>query len=95
MGKTLPASGAGAVRIILKNKEDLKADLREKTTEGTRTSYLYDIFYENAAGTLNIATEEEDVVLAALNLSLGKVINLNNDKNLKKLCKYVLEKTEA
>lgn len=95
MGKSLSTSGAGAVRTILKNKEDLKADLRTKTTEGARTSYLYDIFYENAAGTLNIAVEEGDIVLAALNLSLGKVINLNNDKNLKKLCKYVLEKTEA
>ena len=52
------------------------------------------MFYENAAGTLNIAVEDNEVRLAALNLSLGKVINLNNDANLKKLCRYVLEKVE-
>lgn len=94
MGKTIPSSGAGAVRIILKNKEAFKFDLRNKETEGARTSYLFDVFYENAAGTLNIAVEDSEVRLAALNLSLGKVINLNNDVNLKKLCRYVLEKVE-
>ena len=30
MAKPIPASGAGAVRIILKNKEDFHFDLREK-----------------------------------------------------------------
>ncbi len=82
------------MRIILKNKEAFKFDLRNKETEGARTSYLFDVFYENAAGTLNIAVEDSEVRLAALNLSLGKVINLNNDANLKKLCRYVLEKVE-
>ena len=54
---------------------------------------IYSTFFmKNAAGTLNIAVEKDEIVLAALNLSLGKVTNLNNDANLKKLCKYVLEK---
>ncbi|TGY65507.1 hypothetical protein [Dubosiella muris] len=92
MAKPLPLSGVGVVRIILKNKDAFQCNLRSKETQGERTSYLFDVFYENAAGTLNIAVEKDEIVLAALNLSLGKVTNLNNDANLKKLCKYVLEK---
>jgi hypothetical protein len=92
MGKTVPASGAGAVRIILKNKENLQLSLRSKETEGKRDRYVYDVFYENAAGTFNIATEDGKVVIAALNLGLGKVITLDNDTNLRKLANYVLTK---
>lgn len=91
MGKAIPASGAGAVRVILKNKKDFHFDLRTKTEEKGRTNYIYDVFYENVTGTLNIAVEENEVIIAAMNLSLGKVITLSNDANLKKLCKYVLE----
>ena len=87
MAKPIPASGAGAVRLILKNKEDFHFDLRKKE------SYLYDVFYVNATGTLNIALEENEIKIAALNLGLGKVITLSNDENLKKLCRYVLEKS--
>lgn len=94
MSKSLPASGAGAVRIILKNKKAFHFDLREKKEENGKMSYLYDVFYENATGTLNMLMDGDEPVIAALNLSLGKVINLNNDKNLKKLCRYVLEHTE-
>ena len=91
MAKPIPSSGAGAVRVILKNKEDFHFDLRTKKEEGTKTSYLYDVFYVNATGTLNMAVENGEVVIAALNLGYGKVITLSNDTNLKKLCKYVLE----
>lgn len=91
MGKALPASGAGAVRIILKNKKDFHYNLREKKDDNGKVSYLYDVFYENATGTFNILMNQDVVEIAALNLSLGKVITLSNDSNLKKLCKYVIE----
>ncbi|WP_294731576.1 hypothetical protein [uncultured Faecalibaculum sp.] len=90
MAKTIPASGAGAVRIILKNKQDFHFDLRSKEQEGNRTSYIFDVFYENVSGTLNMAVEEGVVKIAALNLGLGKVITLSNDDNLRKLANYVL-----
>ena len=91
MAKALPSSGAGAVRIILKNKKDFHFDLREKKEENGKISYLYDVFYENATGTFNILMDGENPTVAALILSLGKVITLSNDQNLKKLCKYVIE----
>ncbi|MGM9946963.1 hypothetical protein [Floccifex sp.] len=91
MAKPIPASGAGAARVILKNKEDFHFDLRKKEVNGNKTSYLYDVFYVNATGTLNMAVENDQVVIAALNLGLGKVITLTNDENLKKLCRYVLD----
>ena len=94
MAKSIPSSGAGAVRIILKNKKDFHFDLREKKKENGKTSYLYDVFYENATGTLNMLVDGDQPVIAALNLSLGKVITLSNDANLKKLCRYVLENTK-
>lgn len=92
MGKPVPASGAGAVRIILKNKADFHFDLREKKVEGDRISYVYDVFYENCSGTLNMAVKDGEIIIAALNLGLGKVITLSNDANLKKLGRYVLDK---
>lgn len=91
MAKTIPSSGAGAVRIILKNKESFHYDLREKTEQEGKVSYLYDVFYENATGTLNMLVKDGKLEIAALNLSLGKVITLSNDGNLKKLCMHVLE----
>ncbi|MBQ0064301.1 MAG: hypothetical protein KBT48_00945 [Firmicutes bacterium] len=91
MAKPIPSSGSGAIRIILKNKADFHFDLREKSEEDGRISYLYDVFYENCTGTLNMVENNGEVVIAALNLSLGKVITLQNDANLKKLCAYVLE----
>lgn len=53
-------------------------------------SYIFDVFYENVSGTLNMAVEEGVVKIAALNLGLGKVITLSNDDNLRKLANYVL-----
>lgn len=95
MAKSIPSSGAGAIRIILKNKEAFHFDLRNKTQEGDKTSYLYDVFYENTTGTLNMMVNHGNLEIAALNLSLGKVITLSNDTNLKKLCNYVLESDKA
>jgi hypothetical protein len=94
MAKSLPASGAGALRIILKNKEDFHFDLRSKTEDKDRTNYIYDVFYENASGTMNIATRDGKIIICALNLSLGKVITLDNDTSLIKLARYVLEKSD-
>ena len=94
MAKALPSSGAGAVRIILKNKDAFEFTLRENNEVGNRTGYLYDVFYVNATGTLNMQVEDGNPVIASLNLGLGKVITLSNDTNLKKLCRYVLENTK-
>ena len=91
MAKSIPSSGAGAVRIILKNKESFHFSLRNKDIDGNKINYLYDVFYENATGTLNMMVKEGVLEIAALNLSLGKVITLDSDTNLKKLCAFVLE----
>ncbi len=91
MAQAIPSSGAGAVRVILKNKNDFHFDLRKQTNEGNRTSYIFDVFYVNTTGTFNISIENDEIKIAALNLSLGKVITLDNDANLKKLAKFVLE----
>lgn len=90
MGKSIPSSGAGAVRVILKNKDLFEYDLRDQHEENGKMSYLYDVFYQNATGTLNMLVDDGKPVIAALNLNLGKVITLDNDGNLKKLCNYVL-----
>ncbi len=91
MGKPIPSSGSGAVRIILKNKEDFHFELRNKVQDEDRVGYVYDVFYENAAGTLNMSVINDEIRIASLNLGLGKVITLENDANLKKLCKYVMD----
>ena len=95
MAKSIPSSGAGAVRIILKNKDAFHFDLREKKEDNGKQSYLFDVYYENATGTLNVLMDKDEPVIAALNLSLGKVITLSNDINLKKLCKYVIDQVNA
>ncbi len=95
MAKSIPSSGAGAIRIMLKNKDAMHFNLREKKEDNDRISYLFDFYYENVTGTLNILMDGDVVSIAALNLSLGKVITLSNDTNLAKLCKYVIEKEKA
>lgn len=92
MAKSIPASGAGAVRIMLKNKDTLQCELRQKNEEGTKVDYLYDVFYENVSGTFRIVLDNDQVTLATLNINMGKVINLDNDANLKKLALYVIGK---
>ncbi|HIW17846.1 hypothetical protein HNQ43_000685 [Faecalicoccus acidiformans] len=91
MGKSIPSSGAGAIRVLLKNKKDLHFELQSKKESEARISYLYDIYYENVTGTLNMSVSDGEVKIAALNLSVGKVITLENDQNLKKFCRYILE----
>lgn len=91
MAKSIPSSGSGAVRIILKNKDDFHYELRNKVEDENRVGYVYDVFYENVAGTLNMSVIDDEVRIASLNLGLGKVITLENDANLKKLCKFVLD----
>lgn len=93
MGKPILTSGANAVRTLLKYKEDFQFDLRSETMDGTATTRVYDIFYENTTGTFTIVTDHDEISVAALNLSMGKVINLHNDQNLRKLARYVLEHT--
>lgn len=95
MAKSIPSSGAGAVRIILKNKDAFHFDLREKKEDNGKQSYLFDVYYENTTGTLNVLMDNGEPVIAALNLSLFKVITLSNDTNLKKLCNYVIDKVNA
>ena len=56
---------------------------------------MFDVYYENTTGTLNVLMDNGEPVIAALNLSLGKVITLSNDTNLKKLCKYVIDQVNA
>ena len=46
MAKSIPSSGAGAVRIILKNKDAFHFDLREKKEDNGKQSYLFDVYYE-------------------------------------------------
>ena len=77
MSKSIPSSGAGAVRIILKNKDAFHFDLRERKEDNGKQSYLFDVYYENATGTLNVLMDNDEPVIAALNLSLGKVITLS------------------
>ena len=69
MTKSIPSSGAGAVRIILKNKDAFHFDLREKKEDNGKQSYLFDVYYENATGTLNVLMDKDEPVIAALNLS--------------------------
>lgn len=94
MKKTLSASGANAIRTILKNKGEFHFDLRSSQQEDGKTTNVYDVFYENAAGTFTIVFDQDEISVAALNLSLGKVINLHNDANIRKLAQYVLDNTK-
>lgn len=87
----ITASSANAVRTMLRNKEEVRCDLKSKEEDGSRTNYVYDLFYRNANGTFTIVQEEDRVIIAALNLSFGKIFNMINDANIEKLAAYVLE----
>lgn len=91
MAKRMNLSAANAVRTILKNKEDFKVELVEKTNDGDRTNYLYDVFFNDQNGTLNIAVEQGEIKIAVLNLNMGRIISLATDTNMKKLARYVLD----
>lgn len=94
MGKKIPPSGAGAIRTILKSLNDFHAELRSENEDGGRITRVYDVFYENITGTMTIVTRNDDIEIAVLNITGGKVINLHNDTNIRKLAKYVLENAE-
>lgn len=91
MAKRMNLSAANAVRTILKNKEDFKVELVEKINDGDRTNYLYDVFFNDQNGTLNIAVEQGEIKIAVLNLNMGRIISLATDTNMKKLAQYVLD----
>lgn len=88
------STSGGVIRNILKNKEAFQFDLRHREDDGGRVTSTYDVFYENSNGTFTIAVEDGKIVVAALNLSMGKVISLVNDMNIRKLAEYVLENTK-
>lgn len=90
MAKKLTQSGANAVRTMLKNKEAIQTDLRSEEVDGNRITYVFDFFYESSTGTLTIVTEDNNVVIAALNLNMGRIISMVNDANMRKLAEYVL-----
>lgn len=91
MNKTIPSSGANAVKIILKNREALTCSLKNKM-DGDAITYVFDVFYEDKTGTFNFRVKDGTFLSANLNLlGLAKVITLDNDGNLKKLCDYVLK----
>lgn len=91
MNKTIPSSGAGAVKIILKNKDALQCSLKNKI-DGDAITYVFDVFYDNMTGTFNFRVKEGEFLTANLNLlGISKVITLETDANLRKLCDYVLK----
>lgn len=82
----------GAVRIMLRNKEDIHVELRGHEDN----HYLFDISYENVFGVLTFRTNAQGgIEQASLNLNKGRIITLQNDANLSKLCLYVLEQQEG
>ena len=78
------------VRSILKDKKNFKFDLRSSEQDGGRTTNVYDIVYEGNNGKLTVAFDNNDIYVATLHFSMGKLLSLANDANMKKLAKYVL-----
>lgn len=91
MAKKVSLNAANAVRSILKNKEELKADLRSEEQDGERTVYVFDVFFGDAIGTFTIAKENDEIPVAVLNFSMGRIFSKVNDKNIEKLARYVLD----
>lgn len=91
MAKKLTLTGANTVRTILKNKEDFHVDLRDQEVDDARTTYVFDFEYGDHIGTFTIATEDGEIKVAVLNLSMGRIISLVNDANIRKLAQYVLD----
>lgn len=91
MAKKVSLNAANAIRGILKNKEELKADLRSEEKDGDRTVYVFDVFFGDAIGTFTIAQENGEIPVAVLNFSMGKIFSKVNDKNIEKLAQYVLD----
>ena len=90
MSKSIPVSGANAVKIILKDKEEFKCILKNTMEGHEEMTYVFDVTYGTYVGTFNFRMKEGEFVAANLNLmTLRKVITMDNDANLKKLCDYV------
>lgn len=87
--KPLAKRQANAVRLMLKNKDELRVEVRKETETEDALHYLVDIFYVNVTGTLTFVIKNGEVTIASLNLSNGSVYTLQNDSNLRKLCEYV------
>lgn len=91
MAKRVSLTAANAVRNILKNKQDFHADLRSSEQDGNRTVYVFDVFFQDAIGTFTIAKENDEIPVAVLNFSMGKIFSKVNDMNIEKLASYVLD----
>lgn len=93
MSKTLPSSGANAVKIIWKDKEEFHCSLKNTMEGAGDMTYVFDVEYGNYVGTFNFRIKDEEFASATLNImTLKKVITLDNDANLVKLCEYVYQK---
>ncbi|MEG0526813.1 MAG: hypothetical protein RR531_04800 [Longicatena sp.] len=92
MSKSIPISGTNAVKIILKDKEDFICTLKNKMDGNNEVTYVFDITYGTYIGTFNFRIKDEEFVAANLNITtLKKVITMDNDANIKKLCDYVFQ----
>lgn len=93
MSKTLPSSGANAVKMILKEKALFHCHLKNTMEGQDDITYVFDVEYGTYIGTFNFRMKEDVFASATLNLmTLKKVITLDNDANLLKLCEYVYAK---
>ncbi|MEG0329198.1 MAG: hypothetical protein RSC10_06890 [Longicatena sp.] len=93
MNKSIPNSGANAVKIIWKNKEAFEFNFKNKAEGSSDVTYTFEVSYETYYGTFNFRMKQDEFLSATLNLTgLKKVITLDNDANLLKLCEYVWEK---
>lgn len=93
MSKSIPISGANAVKIIMKDKEDFQCSLKNTMEGSDEVTYLFDVTYGNYLGTFNFRMKNHEFVAANLNLmTLRKVITFDNDANIRKLCDYVYKK---
>lgn len=91
MAKKLTLTGANAARTILKNKNDFHVDLRSQEEDGARTTWVFDVEFGDSMGTLTIAREDGKIMVAVLNLSMGRIVSMVNDTNMRKLAEYVLD----
>ena len=88
--KRIPASGAGAVKILLKNIDQIRLEKKDSTLAGDAIYYLFDVFYPGYAGTLNVSVLDEQPVMAVLDLQLARPITFDSDAGLKKLVKKLM-----
>ena len=92
--KPLAKRQANAVRLMLKNTDELKLEVRKDTETERARHYMFDVFYVNVTGTLTFVIEDGKITIASLNLSNGSIYSLQNDANIRKLCEYALKTLE-